>query len=265
MNCDQQTPLILSFLVETTPHFAAEGDARLFLFCRVGCTGQRARLFCCFPSTSQPLRSSRTHMLRCNERGENRRIPGGAARQFDHDCAGYKDGCRPAAPCYPRLSPRVRTASAPAVVHKTQSRCSARALYLPSSFVPALPSFENSPCRPTTSPVRGRPALFRAVIDEQHAVPDSSPYITYSPVGAWGDSDAATASYTNGTFHFTQIQVSSSSAHGRTVLTVWQGASLKFAFNGTGVSLHGAYRANHVRLLGSASSPRSPPRRVCTR
>jgi hypothetical protein len=38
-------------------------------------------------------------------------------------------------------------------------------------------------------------------------VPDSSPIITYAPAGAWGDSDAATGDYTNGTFHFTQTPV----------------------------------------------------------
>jgi hypothetical protein len=40
------------------------------------------------------------------------------------------------------------------------------------------------------------------------SVPDSSPIITYSPAGAWGDSDAAQEKYTNGTFHFTQQPVS---------------------------------------------------------
>lgn len=40
-----------------------------------------------------------------------------------------------------------------------------------------------------------------------HAVPDSSPIIKYSPLGAWGDSDAATDKYTNGTFHFTYVAV----------------------------------------------------------
>ncbi|EIN11123.1 hypothetical protein PUNSTDRAFT_133172 [Punctularia strigosozonata HHB-11173 SS5] len=60
-------------------------------------------------------------------------------------------------------------------------------------------------------------------------IPDSSPWITYSPAGAWGDSDLATQLYTNGTFHFTQVA----------------GASANFAFNGSGVWLYGAQRPNH--------------------
>lgn len=66
----------------------------------------------------------------------------------------------------------------------------------------------------------------------QAAVPDSSPWISY--VGKWGDSDAATQFYTNGTFHFTQEP----------------GAYATFAFNGTAVYLYGAHRQNHVRDPG---------------
>jgi hypothetical protein len=45
----------------------------------------------------------------------------------------------------------------------------------------------------------------------------------------WGDSDAATASYTNGTFHF----------------TFTSNAAASITFNGTGASLYGAKRGNH--------------------
>jgi hypothetical protein len=61
------------------------------------------------------------------------------------------------------------------------------------------------------------------------AVPDSSPWITYT--GLWGDSDRNTNSYVNDTFHFTNVI----------------GASASLAFNGTGVWLYGALRENHVR------------------
>jgi hypothetical protein len=60
-------------------------------------------------------------------------------------------------------------------------------------------------------------------------VPDSSPWIRY--VGAWYDSDADTQDYTNGTFHFTNSS----------------GASASCVFNGTGATIYGAKRPNHVR------------------
>ena len=49
-------------------------------------------------------------------------------------------------------------------------------------------------------------------------------------MGKWGDSDAATQFYTNGTFHFTSQP----------------GASASIEFNGTAVYLYGAQRQNHV-------------------
>jgi hypothetical protein len=59
-------------------------------------------------------------------------------------------------------------------------------------------------------------------------VPDSSPWIHYE--SAWFDSDSFTEDYNNGTFHFTNVA----------------GASAVLNFNGTGVTIWGAYRPNHV-------------------
>jgi hypothetical protein len=59
-------------------------------------------------------------------------------------------------------------------------------------------------------------------------VPDSSPWISYE--GAWYDSDAFTQYYSNGTFHFTDSADASASVQ----------------FNGTGITLYGAKRQNHV-------------------
>jgi hypothetical protein len=59
-------------------------------------------------------------------------------------------------------------------------------------------------------------------------VPDSSPWIKYT--GPWYDSDMGTEYYNNETFHFTNSSSASASVQ----------------FNGTGVTLYGAKRANHV-------------------